>query len=111
MGVATESFINAAIAGAISNCKTLSREEIGCGAFFTTIQAGWSLGFRCGRENIIVAENKLADAERRAVRREIELGSNYVPDMPRCARVVTVDPNGAIVVSKAGYSIPISTFR
>lgn len=97
-GAATSLSTNRAIAGAIVNCKTMSQSEIGCGANFTAIRAGWSLGIRCGRENIIMAAKTLADAEQAAVNREIELRQLYVPDMSSCQRVVTVDPQGAIVV-------------
>lgn len=82
----------------------MSETEIGCGAYSTTVRGGWSLGIRCGRENIITAERNLAEAERRASSREIELRELYVPDMPPCVRVVTVDPNGAIVVPPVEYS-------
>jgi hypothetical protein len=108
-GTATETFINQAIAGAIRNCRAMSGAELGCGAYFSSIRAGWSLGFRCGNENIVVAEKTLADAERRAIRREAELREHYVRDMPPCVRVVTVDPNGLIVPSQVGYSGQIST--
>ena len=97
-GAATNPTINRAIASAIANCKIEYQREIGCGAYFTSIQAGWSLGFRCGRETIVVAHKTLAGAEQAATRREAELRLLYVPNMPPCQRVVTVDPNGAIVV-------------
>ena len=96
-GAATDSRINQAIARAIANCKAMSRAELGCGASFTSIRAGWSLGIRCGRENIIVADRDLAEAERRALRREAELRTHYVPQMPACIRVVTIDPSGRII--------------
>ena len=101
-GVATGPLVNQAIAGAISNCKRMSGVEIGCGAYFSVIQAGWSLGIRCGRENIIVAEKNLTDAELRAARREIDLRAHYAPDLPACVRVVTVDPSGGIAAPKVG---------
>jgi hypothetical protein len=101
-GAATEPHINRAIAGAIASCKAMSRAQLGCGAYFTSIRAGWSLGIRCGREIIIVAEKILADAESRAIRRETKL--REVRDMPACARVVMVDPNGVIAVARAGHS-------
>jgi hypothetical protein len=103
-GVATDAFINRAIAGAIADCKRKYQREIGCGHRFTTIRAGWSLGFRCGNENIIVAEKTLAEAERQARRREYDLRTMYVPNMPACARTVTIDPNGAIIAATVGYS-------
>src|SRR5262245_8753205 len=95
-GTATDPRISRAIFLAISNCKTISQMELGCGAYATTVRAGWSLGIRCGRENIIVADRNLAAAEHRARQREAELRSLYVRDMPPCDRVVTVDPNGAM---------------
>ena len=63
----------------------------------TTIRAGWSLGIRCGRETIIVADKGLAEAERRASWREAELRTHYQPKMPACVRVVTIDPSGRLV--------------
>jgi len=103
-GTATDPRINRAIFLAISNCKAMSGAALGCGAYSTTIRGGWSLGIRCGRENIIVADRNLAEAEHRAHKREIELRTHYVPAMPPCARVVTVDPNGAVVKPPVEYS-------
>lgn len=96
-GVATDPAINRAIARAIANCKAMSGEVLGCGAYFTSIRAGWSLGIRCGRETIIVADKDLTEAERRASRREVELRTHYAPGMPACVRVVTIDPTGRLV--------------
>jgi hypothetical protein len=76
------------------------QRDTGCGAMFKTIQAGWSLGIRCGGENIVVAEKTLAGAEQAARGREVELRQLYVPDMPSCRRVVAVDPTGSAVVSQ-----------
>ena len=97
-GAATSFSINRAIAGAIANCKLEYQREIGCGGMLTSIQAGWSLGIRCGRENFLATGKTLAEAEQAATRREIELRGLYVPTMPACRRVVTVDPRGAIIV-------------
>jgi len=103
-GVATDISVNRAIARAIADCRMMSQVELGCGAYSTTVRGGWSLGIRCGRENIIVADRNLAEAEHRARKREIELRTRYVPAMPPCARVVTVDPNGAVVKPPVEYS-------
>lgn len=103
-GTATDPRINRAIFLAIENCKAMSGAKIGCGAYMTTVRGGWSVGIRCGRENIIVADRDLAEAEERARRREADLRERYVPDMPACERVVTVDPNGAIVTPQLGYT-------
>ena len=96
-GVATDVGVLEALARAISNCKAMSGAELGCGAQFTAVQAGWSLGIRCGNRNILIAENSLDDAEVRASWREFELRKLYAPDMPPCVVVVTVDPAGEVV--------------
>lgn len=103
-GVATDELISWAIARAIAGCKRMSRAELGCGAAFKAIQAGWSLGIRCGEENIIVAEMTLGSAQQAAINREIDLREFYVPHMPPCKRVVTVDPRGVIVDKTLGIS-------
>jgi len=96
-GTATDAEMGQAIARAIAKCKSLSGPELGCGASFTVIRAGWSLGIRCGRENIIVADKDFAEAERRASWREAELRAHFAPEMPECFRVVTIDPSGRSV--------------
>lgn len=96
-GVATDTFINRAIALAIADCKRKYRRDIGCGHRFTSIREGWSLALRCGNENIIVAERSLADAEQLARRREGELRRKYVAGMPDCVRTVAVDPHGNVI--------------
>ncbi len=101
-GTATDPRINRAIHLAIGNCKVMSGAELGCGAYLTTVRGGWSLGIRCGGENIIAADRNLAEAERRVHRREIDLRTRYVPAMPPCGRVVTVDPNGKVRMPAVG---------
>ena len=91
-GSATEPSVGHALAKAIGNCKAMSGTEIGCGAQFRAIQAGWVLATRCGDRNIVVAERRLADAERAARKRETDLRQLYAPDLPPCRRVLTVDP-------------------
>ena len=97
-GAATESMSNRAIANAIAECRFKYRAAIGCGGYQVAVQQGWVLGFRCGNDNILAAARDLAEAERSAVRRENDLRRLYVPDMPACRRVVTIDPRGTIVV-------------
>jgi len=96
-GVATEPFINRAIANAIADCKNKYQSKIGCGSRITSIRGGWSIGKRCGDRSIFVAEESLAKAEQAAINREIELRQLYAPDMPPCVRVMSVDPNGDVV--------------
>jgi hypothetical protein len=96
-GAATDPIFDRAIARAIADCNAMSGTDIGCGAFFISVQAGWSLGVICGRKNIVVSDKDLSEAERVASRRELDLRTHYVPDMPPCVRVVTIDPNGRFV--------------
>jgi hypothetical protein len=98
-GVATDMWMIGALARAIDDCMAMSGAELGCGAHFITNRAGWSLAFRCGDKNILMAEPTLDDAQRRARWREYELRKLYDPDMPPCTRVVTVDPDGVVVAS------------
>lgn len=97
LGAATDPIIDRAIARALANCKVMSGDVLGCGGYFTTVQAGWSLGIRCGDRIIVVADTDLAEAERSASQREAELRTYYVPDMPACARIVTINPSGQSV--------------
>jgi hypothetical protein len=99
-GTATEPAIGGAIANAINHCKSKYQGKIGCGYRSISVRAGWILGFRCGVQNIIAAEKTFADAERTALRREYDLRTQYVPDMPACVRTVTVDPTGAVVAQE-----------
>jgi hypothetical protein len=96
-GTATEPSTSRAIAFAIRDCKTMSRRVIGCGAKFTTVRTGWSVAVLCGDETIIAAATQLADAERMAIKREMELREVYRRNMPPCVRVATVNPNGVVV--------------
>ena len=96
-GTATDTFVNRAIALAIRDCKAMSQRLLGCGASFTTVQSGWSLALLCGDETIIAAASELADAERVAINREIELREVYRRKMPPCVRVATVNPDGQVV--------------
>jgi hypothetical protein len=63
-GVATEPFINRAIANAIADCKNKYQSKIGCGSQITSIRGGWSIGIRCGNRSIFVAEATLARRNR-----------------------------------------------
>ena len=103
-GAATETWVNQAIARAIDSCKAMSRAAIGCGAYLTTVQAGWSLGLTCGREVIVVADKTLAEAEQAARGRMLELRHRYVKDLPPCVRVVTVDPYGRITTPTGSHA-------
>jgi hypothetical protein len=64
LGVATSPSAGEAIAQAIRNCKTMSREGIGCGAQSKAARAGWILAVRCGTTNLMAGEASLKDAQR-----------------------------------------------
>ena len=96
-GTATETSTSRAIAFAIRNCQAMAQSRLGCGAMFTTVRSGWSVALLCGDEPIIAAASERPDAERLAVEREAELREVHRRDLPPCARVVTVDPNGAVI--------------
>ena len=96
-GSATEPSVGQALAKAIAYCKAMANKEIGCGAQFRAIQAGWVLATRCGDTNIIVADRRLADAERAASERETDLREHYTPDLPPCRRVLAVNPRGGVM--------------
>jgi hypothetical protein len=99
-GSATEPSVGQALAKAIRSCKSMSGREIGCGAQSRTIQGGWILAARCGDRNIVVAERRLADAERAALKRETDLREHYARGMPPCRRVLTVNPRGGVMVAR-----------
>ena len=96
-GAATDLFINRAIAEAIRVCRGMSGKQLGCGAVPTSVQAGWSLGIRCGNENILVADRELENAEHIARERELELRYSHEQQLGPCRRVVTVNPAGRVI--------------
>jgi hypothetical protein len=99
-GVATDMYMIKALAEAVDKCTAMTARNIdyvGCGSHFTTIRSGWTVGLRCGGKNIISAESSLDDAVKRASWREYELRRLYDPDLPRCERVMTVDPAGQVI--------------
>ena len=106
-GVATEPFASDSIGDAIASCKIKYRKEIGCGYMQASVFAGWSLLIRCGPENILVAAQTLEAAEQAAINREYELRQNYVPNMPACVRVLTVDPHGTAVAPDVRYLLRV----
>lgn len=99
-GVGVDPNIARAMKTAIDNCRKMSGAKSpsdGCGAYFSSIRSGWSLGIRCGRHNILVADRDLAQAEQLALARERQLREKYDPQAPACVRVVTVTPGGFVI--------------
>jgi hypothetical protein len=72
-----------------------------CGAQFTTTRGKWVIANLCGDHQIIVGARVRADAEAAAVDRELQTRQVYVPGLPRCRRVLTVDPSGVVLPAQA----------
>jgi hypothetical protein len=96
-GVATRPFIYQAIAAAVSNCRRMSRQNIGCGAQLKVIRGGWIVAMRCGRMNILAAEASIDAAESAAASQENELRLAYAERISYCARLMTVNPFGNVI--------------
>ena len=103
-GVASDSVQPQAIAKAIQRCRAMAGPANDCGAQIMAAKGDWMVANLCGDHKIIASGSSLLDAEREALNREISLQLFYVPDLPTCKRVVTVDPTGAIVPSNQQYS-------
>lgn len=95
-GTATEGYVNRAMAVAMARCRKMSSSNLGCGAYMVSIQSGWALGLRCGRESILATGATLAEATAMARRREEELRLHYQPAMADCRRIVSVSAGGIV---------------
>jgi hypothetical protein len=111
-GVATNISSNQAITRAIADCKMMSQAKIGCGAQFTTIRAGWSLGIRCGDQNIMAAGKTLAAAEKAAIKRRSNSSGlltryavvhAWLLSIARCGRRPAQKPDGIANGSASGF--------
>jgi hypothetical protein len=99
-GVATAGSTGEAIAAAVRACRAMAAAPTDCGALLTTTHGKWVLANLCGNHQIIVGAGTLEDAEATAREREIETRRAYVPDLPPCRRVLTVDPVGVVIVNQ-----------
>ena len=103
-GIASDSSQSQAIAEAIRFCREMAGPPGDCGAQFMAARNGWIIANLCGDHKVIATGSSLTNAEQEALNREISLQLSYVPDLPPCKRIVTVDPIGAIVPSNQQYS-------
>lgn len=85
-----------ALQNAIARCKKMRGLKIGCGGYVISIEGGWLLGSRCGTRSILASGATRAEAEADADLRAGNMRRDFVPDLPACQRLVSVDPNGAI---------------
>jgi hypothetical protein len=103
-GVGIDYPISGAIAAAIRECRAMSSGGNDCGAAFAASRGGWIIGLRCGDRTILATGEDLKDAEATALNREIDLKQFYVPNLPACQRVLTVDPHGAVTTASPRLS-------
>jgi hypothetical protein len=70
-----------------------------CGARLTTTRGRWVIANLCGDHPIIVGADTRENAEAAAIEREIQTRLVYVPGLPSCRHVLTVDPAGAVAAA------------
>ena len=95
-GADTQLSLDDALQNAIARCKEMRGLKLGCGGQVISIDHGWLLGARCGTRNILSSGETRAEAEADADHREKNMRRDFVPNLPACSVVVSVDPNGAI---------------
>ena len=103
-GVASANSQPQAIAEAIKACRAMAGPSDDCGAQFVAARGGWVIANLCGDGKVIANGGSLIEAEQEALYREISLQLHYVPNLPPCKRVVTVDPSGSIVPPNQQFS-------
>jgi hypothetical protein len=93
-GLGIDTHIAGAAAIAIRKCREMSTASGDCGAELVSTRSGWVLGLLCGDHKFLVSGHDLKEAEMAALHREIDLKNIYVPNLPSCHRVLTLDPRG-----------------
>jgi len=102
-GVATETSLAHAIGTAVARCKAMAFPQSDCGAQFTTIRTGWTLGLLCGEHKVLAAAQRLDEAWL-AVQFRIELKRAYLPELPPCRQIFKVSPAGEVIMPAAEIS-------
>jgi len=103
-GIGISRHIAGANAAAIRECRAVSSGGSDCGAELAATRGGWIIGLRCDDYRILVAGKDLKETELAVLYREIDLKQLYVPDLPACHRVLTVDPRGAVTTASPRIS-------
>ena len=90
-----------AMAEAMRFCRSMAGASgaSDCGANFATTRGGWIVANLCGDYKVLATGATLSEAETEALNREISLQLQFVPDLPACRRVVTVDAGRSTIVS------------
>jgi hypothetical protein len=103
-GVGIDRDMAAANVAAIRECRAMSDGASDCGAELAATKDGWIVGLRCDDYRILVTGRDLKDAELSLLNREIDLKQIYIPDLPACRRVLTIDPRGAVTTASPRIS-------
>src|SRR5262245_56977447 len=105
-GVGCDSLQWRAMADAMRFCKTMAGASGAndCGANFAISKGGWIVGNLCGTYRVMATGASLSEAETEALNREISLQQQFVPDLPPCRRVVTINAGRSTIVSSLRYS-------
>src|SRR5262245_46024246 len=90
-----------AMAQAIRLCRSMAGASGAgdCGASIAASRGGWIVANLCGDYKVLATGSTLGEAETEALNREISLQLRFVPDLPPCRRVVTVDAGRSTIVS------------
>ena len=98
-GVACDGAQWRAMAEAMRFCRSMAGASgaSDCGANFAATRGGWIVANLCGDYKVLATGPTLSEAE--ALNREISLQLQFVPDLPTCRRVVTVDASRSTIVS------------
>jgi hypothetical protein len=95
-GADTQVSLDGALQMAIARCKQMRGLKLECGGQVISIEQGWLLGSRCGTRSILSSGSTRTEAEADADRRANIMRRDFVPDLPACRYVVSVDPDGVI---------------
>jgi hypothetical protein len=99
-GAAATQNLDAAMAGAISDCQERSTRPpgsmTGCGALLRMAPNGWGIAEVCGKDWHVSVERTLADAEFSIRAWKLSMQYERGATLPDCRRVVTVGPDGNV---------------
>jgi hypothetical protein len=96
-GIGISPWQSGAIAAAVGDCTAKAATPNDCGALFKATRGGWIVAELCGDQRIIATAQTLEEAEQESLRRQIDLEFFHLLRLPRCKRLVTINPRGAIV--------------
>jgi hypothetical protein len=103
-GAGTADTQGTAIASALRKCNAMSGQRSDCGAEFTAIKKGWTIGLLCGDHRVLAASTDRVAAEQAAEARRSFIATLYGADLPPCRHILTVDPEGFVIANKVGGS-------